>query len=47
MQKYNIYSMKTDELIGTVEADNINEAEYKASGIYAEYHSNELYALMA
>ena len=47
MTNYNIYNMQTDELIGTVKADNINEAEYKATGKFTEYNSNEMYALKA
>lgn len=47
MKKYNIYNMKTDELIGTVEAESIKEAELKAAGIFTEYYSSEIYALTA
>ena len=45
MREYNIYNMQTDEYIGTVKANSINDAEYKASGIFTELGSDELYAL--
>ena len=47
MTNYNIYNTQTDELIGTVKADSINEAEYKAAGKFTKYNSNEMYALKA
>lgn len=44
MKKYYIYDMQTDELIGTIEAGNVTEAEIKASEKFDRY-SNEIYAL--
>ena len=44
MKEYNIYNMQTDEYIGTVEANSITSAEYKACGIY-NTGANEIYAL--
>ena len=45
MKTYNIYNMQTDELIGTVDAYNVDDAEWKAAGKFSEYRSDELCAL--
>lgn len=45
MKTYYIYHIYTDEFIGTVEAFDIMNAEYKAAGKFTQYHSNEMYAL--
>ena len=46
MKEYAIYNMNTDEKIGTVKANSVDEAEWKASALF-NYHSNEMYALTA
>lgn len=47
MKEYYIYNMQTDKYIGSVEARNVDEAEYKAAGEFTEYGSDEMYALLA
>lgn len=44
MREYNIYNMQTDEVIGTVKAYSVIDAELKAVALY-NMGSNELYAL--
>lgn len=45
MKEYNIFNQYTDELIGTVKARNVDEAERKAAAKFTKYYSNEMYAL--
>lgn len=46
MKTYNIYDMQTNELIGQVEATNVDRAEIIASEKFDRY-SDEIYALTA